>query len=327
MQLGQLAPDFEQDTANGSIRFHAWLADSWGMLFSHVHDFSPVCTTELAELARLRPEWARRGIKPIGLSTDTAAAHHRWESDIELVRGQRFNFPLVADSDGSVARLYGLASVVPGQGWTTRSVLIIDPGKRVRAVLTYPQTVGRNFAEILRIVDALQLADAAGVATPANWQDGDPVLIDEALPDEDARRRFPDGWAATLPYVRLVTQPPLARADHSGALQRPAGHGAAGPMRDRARIASDITRRAWQDGAFRRQLLDDPNAVYQRVTGREAPPGVTLRVMEDDAETVHLVIPAKPANVYALSDDELDAAARGAATGSISPVVTGWSDL
>ncbi len=210
IQLGQIAPDFEQDTTNGSIRFHEWLGTSWGVLFSHPKDFTPVCTTELGEVARLAPEWARRNVKPVGLSVDSSASHATWEADILETQGQSLNFPMVADTDRKVATLYGMVHPDSDPALTVRSVFIVDPAKKVRLMLTYPPATGRNFAEILRVIDSLQLTDAHKVATPVNWTPGQDVIIVPALSDDAARARFPQGWKTLKPYLRVVAQPVTA---------------------------------------------------------------------------------------------------------------------
>ncbi len=207
IQLGQIAPDFEQDTTNGSIRFHEWIANSWCILFSHPKDFTPVCTTELAEAARMKPEWDRRGVKVIGLSVDPAESHMRWEQDIADTQGQSLNFPVIADADRRVATLYGMVHPQAEPMLTVRSVFVIDPAKKVRLMLTYPPSTGRNFNEILRVVDSLQLTDRHKVATPANWRLGGKVIILPSLSDDDARERFPQGWTTLKPYLRVVDQP------------------------------------------------------------------------------------------------------------------------
>lgn len=207
IQLGQIAPDFEQDSSRGKIRFHEWLGDAWGVLFSHPKDYTPVCTTELAEAARLKPEWDRRNVKVIGLSVDPADSHKGWEADIEETQGQALNFPVLADADRRVSDLYGMVHPEADPTITVRSVFIIDPAKKVRLIMTYPPSTGRNFAEILRVIDSLQLTDRQKVATPANWQKGQPVIIVPSLSDEDARARFPQGWKALKPYLRIVELP------------------------------------------------------------------------------------------------------------------------
>jgi len=209
IQLGQIAPDFEQDSSAGRLKFHEYLGSSWGVLFSHPKDFTPVCTTELAEVARLKPEWDKRNVKPIGLSVDSAANHAGWEHDIEETQGQKLNFPVIADADRTVSDKYGMVHPDADPSITVRSVFIIDPNKKVRLILTYPPSTGRNFDEILRVIDSLQLTDAHKVATPVNWTNGKPVIIVPSLSDADAKERFPDGWTTLKPYLRVVAQPKL----------------------------------------------------------------------------------------------------------------------
>ena len=211
IQLGQIAPDFEQESSVGPIRLHEYLGDSWGVLFSHPRDYTPVCTTELAEVARLRPEWDKRNVKPIGLSVDPVDRHGGWAADIEETQGQKLNFPLIADADKKVSDLYGMVHPEADAAVTVRSVFVIDPAKKVRLMLTYPPSTGRNFDEILRVIDALQLTDAHKVSTPANWQDGQQVIIAPSMSNEDAKKRFPNGWTELKPYLRMVDQPPLPR--------------------------------------------------------------------------------------------------------------------
>jgi thioredoxin-dependent peroxiredoxin len=209
IQLGQVAPDFEQDSTIGLLRLHDYLGSDWGVLFSHPSDFTPVCTTELAEVARLRPEWAKRHVKPIGLSVDFADSHQGWATDIEETQGQVLNFPVIADPDRSVSNLYGMVHPDSDPSITVRSVFIIDPNKTVRLILTYPPSTGRNFQEILRVIDSLQLTDAHKVVTPVNWTNGQPVIILPSLSDADAKERFPRGWETFTPYLRVVDQPKL----------------------------------------------------------------------------------------------------------------------
>jgi alkyl hydroperoxide reductase subunit AhpC len=209
IQLGQIAPDFQQDSTAGAIHFHDWLGSSWGVLFSHPKDFTPVCTTELAEVARLKPEWDKRGVKVIGLSIDPVDQHRKWEKDIEDTQGQALNFPVIADSDRKVSNLYGMVHPDADPSITVRSVFIIDPNKKVRLILTYPPSTGRNFDEIVRVIDSLQLTDAHKVATPVNWTNGDSVIIVPSLSDADAKLRFPQGWKTLKPYLRVVEQPKL----------------------------------------------------------------------------------------------------------------------
>lgn len=204
IQLGQIAPDFEQDTSQGRIRFHQWLGDSWGVLFSHPKDFTPVCTTELGEAARLKPEFDRRGVKVIGLSVDTAANHATWDADILRTQGSAVNFPMIADADRSVSNLYGMVHPEADPSVTVRTVFVIDPAKKVRLMLIYPPSTGRNFEEILRVIDSLQLTDKHKVATPVNWKPGERAIIGASMSDADAKVRFPQGWDAQTPYLRYV---------------------------------------------------------------------------------------------------------------------------
>jgi alkyl hydroperoxide reductase subunit AhpC len=204
LQLGQTAPDFEQDSTQGPIRFHAWLGDSWGVLFSHPKDFTPVCTTELGEVARLKPEWDKRHVKVIGLSVDPADRHGEWAADIAETQGHAVNFPLLADADRSVSTLYGMVHPHADPAVTVRSVFIVDPAKKIRLILTYPPSAGRNFDEVLRVLDSLQTTDAHKVATPANWKKGEPVIIVPSVSDEMARSLFPQGWKEVKPYLRIV---------------------------------------------------------------------------------------------------------------------------
>lgn len=204
LQLGQIAPDFEQESTQGPIRFHDWLGDSWGVLFSHPKDFTPVCTTELGEVARLRAEWEKRNVKVIGLSVDPLDAHRNWESDIEETQGHALDFPMLADVDGKVSGLYEMIHPECDPTITVRAVFVIDPSKKVRLVLTYPPSAGRNFSEILRSIDSLQLTDHESVSTPVNWQPGDEVVISPKLSDEEAARKFPQGFRRLKPYLRLV---------------------------------------------------------------------------------------------------------------------------
>jgi alkyl hydroperoxide reductase subunit AhpC len=212
IQLGQIAPDFEQDSSQGKIHFYDYLGNSWGILFSHPKDYTPVCTTELAEVARLKPEWDKRHVKPLGLSVDTGERHEGWAADIAETQGQTLNFPVLADHDRKVSDLYGMVHPEADPSVTVRSVFVIDPNKKVRLILTYPPSTGRNFHEILRVVDSLQLTDAHKVATPVNWKDGDDVIIVPSVSDEDAKARFPDGFKTLKPYLRMVKQPKLPHA-------------------------------------------------------------------------------------------------------------------
>ncbi len=209
IQLGQIAPDFTQVSTEGKINFHDWLGGSWGVLFSHPRDYTPVCTTELAEAARLKPEFDKRNVKIIGLSVDPVDAHAGWEKDIEETQGQKVNFPMLADADRLVSNLYGMVHPLADPSITVRSVFVIDPNKKIRLMITYPPSTGRNFAEILRVIDSLQLTDAYKVATPVNWTPGQDVIIVPSLSDADAKERFPEGWKTLKPYLRIVKQPPL----------------------------------------------------------------------------------------------------------------------
>ncbi len=207
LQLGDTAPDFKADTSVGPISFHQWLGDHWGVLFSHPRDFTPVCTTELGYVARLAPEFERRGVKAIGLSVDPVDSHRNWAADIQETQGYPVNFPIIADPERKVANLYGMIHPAHDEVHTVRTVFVIDPKKKVRLFITYPQTAGRNFDEILRVIDSLQLTDRHKVATPVNWKPGEDVIIVPAVSDEEARSKFPKGWKALKPYLRLTPQP------------------------------------------------------------------------------------------------------------------------
>ena len=204
IQLGQTAPDFRQESTHGEIRFHEWLGSSWGLLFSHPKNFTPVCTTELGEVARLRPEWDSRDVKPSGLSVDPVEAHHKWEADIEETQKARPDFPMIADPAAKVSSLYGMIHPGSDPVLTVRSLFVIDPSKKVRLILTYPPSTGRNFHEVLRAIDSLQLTDTRSIATPANWSPGEPVVISPKLSEEEAKRQFPQGYRTLKPYLRLV---------------------------------------------------------------------------------------------------------------------------
>ncbi|MDC7825823.1 MULTISPECIES: peroxiredoxin [Pseudomonadaceae] len=208
IRLGDIAPDFEQDSSEGRIRFHDWLGDSWGVLFSHPADFTPVCTTELGFTAKLKDDFAQRGVKVIALSVDPVDSHLKWIDDINETQNTRVNFPIIADADRKVSGLYDLIHPNANDTLTVRSLFIIDPHKKVRLIITYPASTGRNFHEILRVIDSLQLTDQHKVATPANWQDGDEVVIVPSLKDEaEIAQRFPRGYRAVKPYLRLTPQP------------------------------------------------------------------------------------------------------------------------
>ncbi len=204
LQLGQIVPDFEAQTTIGPIHFHQWLGSSWGVLFSHPKDFTPVCTTELGEAARLKPEFDARNVKVIGLSVDTLERHAGWEADIEETQHHAVNFPMISDADRNVSHLYGMIHPEADPSVTVRTVYVIDPNKKLRMSMTYPPSTGRNFVEILRVIDSLQLADSQKVATPVNWKKGERAIILPSLSDEDAKARFPQGWEAQKPYLRYV---------------------------------------------------------------------------------------------------------------------------
>jgi len=208
LQLGDVAPDFEAETTAGHIRFHDWLGRSWGVLFSHPKNYTPVCTTELGYTAKLKPEFDTRNVKAIGLSVDKLEDHHGWSKDIEETQGTALNFPLIADSERKVASLYGMIHPNASNTLTVRSVFVIDPDKKVRLTLTYPASTGRNFDEILRVIDSLQLTDRQKLATPVNWKPGEDAIIVPALGDEEARKLFPQGWKTLKPYLRVVKPNP-----------------------------------------------------------------------------------------------------------------------
>ena len=207
VQLGDIAPDFTAPTTQGEISFHEWLGDSWGVLFSHPKDFTPVCTTELGYVAKIKPEFDKRNVKVIGLSVDDVASHLRWEGDIGETQGTPVNFPMIGDPDHKVADLYDMIHPNANDTLTVRSVFIVGPDKKVKLTLTYPASTGRNFDEILRVIDSLQLTANYKVATPANWVDGGDVIIGAAVTDEDAKQLFPNGWTTVKPYLRVLPQP------------------------------------------------------------------------------------------------------------------------
>ena len=207
LRLGDIAPDFEQASSEGSIRFHQWLGSSWGVLFSHPADFTPVCTTELGLTAKLKDKFAKRNVKVIALSVDPVESHTRWIADINDTQQTTVNFPILADADRKVSELYDLIHPNASSTLTVRSLFVIDPAKKVRLIITYPASTGRNFDEILRVIDSLQLTAKHKVATPVNWKQGENVIIVPALSDEDAKRQFPNGWDAKKPYLRIVPQP------------------------------------------------------------------------------------------------------------------------
>ncbi|GJG96605.1 peroxiredoxin [Cupriavidus pauculus] len=208
LRLGDIAPDFEQESSEGRIGFHAWLGDSWGVLFSHPADYTPVCTTELGLTAKLKEEFGKRNVKAIALSVDSVESHKGWISDINETQSTSVNFPILADSDRKVSELYDMIHPNANETLTVRSLFVIDPKKKVRLIITYPASTGRNFNEILRVIDSLQLTDNHSVATPGNWQDGDDVVIVPSLKDEEViRQKFPKGYKAVRPYLRLTPQP------------------------------------------------------------------------------------------------------------------------
>ena len=208
LRLGDTAPDFEADTSQGRIKFHDWAGDSWVILFSHPKDYTPVCTTELGYMAKLGPEFAKRNVKVIGLSADKVENHTGWVKDIEETQGAKLSYPIIADPDRKVANLYGMMHPAHDEVYTVRTVFVIDPKKKIRLMITYPQTTGRNFDEILRVVDSMQLTDKYTVATPVNWKQGEDVIIVPSVSDEDAKKKFPKGWKALKPYLRITPQPP-----------------------------------------------------------------------------------------------------------------------
>ncbi len=216
LQIGSVAPDFEAETTEGRIRFHDWIGDHWAVLFSHPKDFTPVCTTELGYMARMKPEFDRRNVKIIGLSVDPVGSHARWAEDIKETQGVAPNYPMIGDDDLNVAKLYGMlpasasgdpAKRTPADNQTVRNVFVVGPDKLIKLILVYPMTTGRNFDEVLRVIDALQLTAKHRVATPANWKQGEDVIIAGSVSDEDAKKLFPEGWKALRPYLRVVQQP------------------------------------------------------------------------------------------------------------------------
>ena len=216
LSIGETAPDFRAETTAGPISFHEWLGGSWCVLFSHPKDFTPVCTTELGTMARMKPEFDKRDVKIVGLSVDTVDNHAKWSRDIAAVAGIAPNYPMIGDTDLKVAKLYGMlpasaagtsASRTPADNATVRTVYVIGPDRQIKAVISYPMSTGRNFDEVLRLIDSVQLTAKAKVATPVNWKPGEDVIIVPAVQEAEARERFPDGWKAPLPYMRVVPQP------------------------------------------------------------------------------------------------------------------------
>jgi alkyl hydroperoxide reductase subunit AhpC len=219
LQIGDTAPDFEAQTTEGSIRFHDWIGDSWAVLFSHPKDFTPVCTTELGYMAAIKPEFDRRNVKVIGLSVDSTGDHEAWSRDIEETQGTAPNYPVIGDADFEVSKLYGMLPVdvsgdakarTPADNQTVRNVFVIGPDKKVKLVLVYPMTTGRNFDEVLRVIDSLQLTAKHKVSTPVNWKQGEDVIIAGSVSDDEARETYPDGWESPRPYIRIVPQPDKA---------------------------------------------------------------------------------------------------------------------
>jgi thioredoxin-dependent peroxiredoxin len=216
LQLGDTAPDFEAETTEGRIRFHDWIGDSWAVLFSHPKDFTPVCTTELGYMARIKPEFDRRNVKIIGLSVDPVGIHSKWADDIAETQGAAPNYPIIADADYNVSKLYGMLPAetagdpgerTPADNQTVRNVFVVGPDKKIKLILVYPMTTGRNFDEVLRVIDSLQLTAKHKVSTPVNWQPGEDVIIAGSVSDDEARQQYPEGWKAPRPYIRIVPQP------------------------------------------------------------------------------------------------------------------------
>lgn len=216
LQIGSLAPDFEAETTEGRMRFHDWIGDSWCVLFSHPKNFTPVCTTELGYMAKIKPEFDRRNVKIIGFSVDRVDNHGKWAEDIRETQGYAPNYPMIGDPDLAVSKLYGMLPAetsggsdgrTPADNQTVRNVFVIGPDKKIKLILVYPMTTGRNFDEVLRVIDSLQLTAAHRVATPVNWKLGEDVIIAGSVPDEEARRIYPEGWSSPKPYIRIVPQP------------------------------------------------------------------------------------------------------------------------
>ena len=216
LQIGDTAPDFEAETTDGPIRFHEWVGDSWTVLFSHPKDFTPVCTTELGHMAKIKPEFDRRNVKIIGLSVDPVGIHAKWSEDIEETQGAAPNYPIIGDADFNVSKLYGMLPSAtegdplertPADNQTVRNVFVIGPDKKVKLVLLYPMTTGRNFDEVLRVIDSLQLTATHKVATPVNWRQGEDVIIAGSVSDDEAKETYPEGWKSPRPYIRIVPQP------------------------------------------------------------------------------------------------------------------------
>jgi len=216
LQIGDTAPDFEAETTHGPIKFHDWIGDGWAVFFSHPKDFTPVCTTELGYVAKLKPEFDRRGVKLIGLSVDPVENHAKWAVDIKETQGVAPNYPMIGDTDLRISKLYGMlpaaasgdaSARTPADNQTVRNVFVIGPDKKVKLLIVYPMTTGRNFDEVLRVIDSLQLTAKHKVATPVNWKQGEDVIIAGSVSDEEAKKVYPDGWEAPRPYLRIVPQP------------------------------------------------------------------------------------------------------------------------
>jgi thioredoxin-dependent peroxiredoxin len=216
LQIGEVAPDFEAETTEGRIRFHDWIGDSWCVLFSHPKDFTPVCTTELGYMARIKPDFDRRNVKIIGLSVDPVGNHSRWAEDIRETQGHAPNYPMIGDSDLKISKAYGMLPAstsgtsegrTPADNQTVRNVFVIGPDKKIKLILVYPMTTGRNFDEVLRVIDSLQLTAKHRVATPVNWKQGENVIIAGSVSDEEARKIYPQGWDSPRPYIRIVPSP------------------------------------------------------------------------------------------------------------------------
>jgi thioredoxin-dependent peroxiredoxin len=216
LQIGSVAPDFEAQTTEGKIKFHDWIGDSWALLFSHPKDFTPVCTTELGAVAKLKPEFDKRGVKLIGLSVDPVDRHSKWAEDIKETQGVAPNYPMIGDTDFNVSKLYDMlpastsgdvATRTPADNQTVRNVFVIGPDKKIKLVLVYPMSTGRNFQEILRAIDSLQLTAKHSVSTPADWKLGEDVIISGSVSDEQAKKTYPNGWKSPKPYIRIVPQP------------------------------------------------------------------------------------------------------------------------
>jgi alkyl hydroperoxide reductase subunit AhpC len=216
LKIGDTAPDFEAQTTEGPMRFHEWIGDSWAVLFSHPKDFTPVCTTELGYMAKIKPEFDRRNVKVVGLSVDATGDHEAWARDIEETQGSAPNYPIIGDADYEVSTLYGMLPAdtagdpkarTPADNQTVRNVFVVGPDKKVKLILVYPMTTGRNFDEVLRVIDSLQLTAKHKVATPVNWKQGEDVIIAGSVSDEDAKKTYPAGWKAPKPYLRIVPQP------------------------------------------------------------------------------------------------------------------------